>query len=259
MATSHERAHHDDANNVTYQRCLYAYEYAKDYVRDKQVLDIGCGLGYGTSVMARYAREITGVDYDEGTVESNIKKYVSQSNMKFVRGSVPPLDFPDGSFDVVTAFQFIEHIHRRPEMIKECLRVLRKGGVLLITTPNIKKSLARNPFHVHEYTFAEMRQEVGSIFSSFELLGLKGNEKVNAYYAANGRWVRAILKLDILGLHKILPSGLLVKPYNLITNIMRKSLMRSNSQTTGISLNDFSLDKAGLDEALDIYVMASKN
>lgn len=257
--SSHERAQHDEANNVTYQRCQYAYEYAVPFIRGKKVLDIGCGLAYGTSLMAEQAAEITGFDYDASTVNENKIRYNEIKNLNFIRGSVPPLPIEDKSYDVVTAFQFIEHIHPRKEFIKESLRVLKPGGVLLITTPNNKKSLARNPFHVHEYTFNEMQNELKNIGARFELAGLNGNKKVNDYYEANGKFVRAILKWDILGLHKRLPSQLLAGPYNFITNLMRNRLKTEVKQTTDISTKDFQLQSQNLDETWDIYALVYKD
>lgn len=256
--STHERAHQDEANNVTYQRCQFAYEFAVPYITGKEVLDVGCGNAYGTALMARSARNIQGVDYDAATVADNAQRYSSITNLSFRQGAVPPLPFPDQSFDVVTAFQFIEHIEKRKEFLAECLRVLRPGGRLLVTTPNVKKSLARNPFHVHEYTFDEMRSEIGSLTNQFELKGLNGNEKVNTYYAENGKFVRMILRFDIFGLHKILPASWLTAPYNLITNLMRNKLKDKVKQTVDISTRDFHLQDNALDDTWDIYLIGTR-
>jgi SAM-dependent methyltransferase len=256
--SSHERAHHDDANNVTYQRCQFAYEFAKPVILGKKVLDVGCGLAYGTALMAGTAASITGIDYDAETVEANKKQYNKIVNLDFKHAVVPPLPFDDATYDVITAFQFIEHIRPRREFLKDCLRVLKPGGTLLVTTPNIKRSLARNPFHVHEYTFEEMKEEAASLTASFELCGLNGNERVNTYYRENGKFVRMILRFDIFRLHRWLPSAWLSKPYNWITSLMRNRLKEKVDQTTDITTGDFFIQTDALDACLDIYLIAKK-
>jgi 2-polyprenyl-3-methyl-5-hydroxy-6-metoxy-1,4-benzoquinol methylase len=256
--SSHERALKDEANNVTFQRCQYAYEWCIPYITGKKVLDTGCGLGYGASYMAPHTFNITGIDYDKEVIERNKNEYSNVTNLDFIQGAIPPLPFRDSTFDVVTSYQFIEHIHHRKEFIKECLRVLKPGGKVLITTPNNKRSLARNPFHVHEYTFDEMKSEVSLFTKKFELLGLNANDKVRKYYEENGKFVRMILKWDILGLHKILPSKILFAPYNLITSLMRKKLQQQVTQTTDITTADFFLQSDNLDDCWDIYVVAEK-
>src|SRR5258706_902364 len=257
--SSHERARHDEINNVTYQRCQYAYEYALDFVKGKKVLDLGCGLAYGTSQMAKEASEIIGVDYDAKTISENQQHYKHLPNLKFMRASVPPLPFEAGSFQVVTMFQFIEHIRDRKKLLEECKRVLTSDGILIITTPNALKSFARNPFHIHEYTFDEMKTELQNIFSSGELKALKGDERVNEYYRQNEKMVRKIMQWDVLKLHRIIPASLLMKPCNLITTLMRKNLKHNVTETIAISTADFFLETSALNEGWDIYVLAKKN
>lgn len=256
--SSHERASRDEINNVTYQRCQFAYEYALDIVRGKKVLDLGCGLAYGTAQMAQQAAEITAVDYDAKTISENQLHYKNISNLRFIQASLPPLPFPDNSFEVVTMFQFIEHIRDRKKLVEECKRVLIPNGILIVTTPNALKSFARNPFHIHEYTFDEMKTELQNIFPGSELKALKGNDKVNEYYLQNEKMVRKIMKWDVLKLHRIIPASLLMKPYNLVTTLMRKTLKKNVSETVAISTTDFFLETAKLNEGWDIYVLAKK-
>lgn len=254
----YERAAKSDVNNVTHQRCMFAYEFARRHIQGKMVLDVGCGNGYGTALMSQDAREIIGVDYDKATVEANASEYRALSNVRFVQAKVPPLPFETDSVEVVATFQFIEHLEQRREFLKEAFRVLKPKGLLLLTTPNVKRTLARNPFHVHEYTFAEMAAELESIFHHYELYGLCGNEKVETYYQKNAEWVRKVMRWDVLGIHKILPAALIAKPYNMITHLMRQSLKERVQHTTDITVSDFYLAQENLDDALDIYAIAQK-
>ncbi len=253
-----ERPSFEDSNNVTVQRCFFAYEFARDFVKGKVTADIGCADGYGTQYLADYANEITGVDYSEPTLQIAREKHKTKTNLKFVSGSVPPIPLPDQSVDVVTAFQFIEHIHLRPQFMQEVKRILKPGGVFLCSTPNSKMSIARNPFHVHEYTFAEMEKEAGPIFSEIELRGVQGSERVNKYYADNAKWAKKILRLDPLGLHKLIPASWLIKPYNWLTTNMRKNLKETNTDTLAITTNDFFLSKTELDQTWDLFMVAKK-
>lgn len=253
-----ERPSFEDSNNVTVQRCFFAYEFAREYVKGKHTADIGCADGYGTQYLADYTLSTVGVDYSEATIAIAREKHKAKHNLSFKSGSVPPIPLESESVEVVTAFQFIEHIQDRVGFMKEVYRVLKPGGVFLCTTPNIKMSIARNPFHVHEYTFDEMKKEMTSVFNQVMLKGLQGNEKVNKYYEENARWAKKILRLDPLGLHKMVPSSWLVKPYNFLTTLMRKDLKDQNNDTLQIRTGDFYLTEDRLDFTWDIYVIATK-
>jgi ubiquinone/menaquinone biosynthesis C-methylase UbiE len=254
-----ERPSFEDSNNVTVQRCFFAYEFARDFVKDKTTADIGCADGYGTQYLADYTRTTVGVDYSEATLVEARKKHAAKTNLTFKSGSVPPLPLESESMDVITAFQFIEHIEDRLGFIKEVHRVLKPGGLFLCSTPNAKMSIARNPFHVHEYTFDEMKQEMGKVFSNYDIKGVQGNAAVNKYYEDNAKWAKKILRLDPLGIHKMIPARWLVAPYNFLTTMMRKDLKEVNNDTLNITTKDFFLTTENLDATWDIFVAARKS
>lgn len=253
-----ERPSFEDSNNVTVQRCFYAYEYARPFVEGKTTADIGCADGYGTTYLADYTLATVGVDYSQATVNEANRKHAHKKNLTFKTGKVPPIPLESESVDVLTSFQFIEHIEDRVGFIKDAYRVLKPGGVFLCSTPNNKMSIARNPFHVHEYTFDELEKEMRSVFPDVEMQGLQGNEKVNTYYEENAKWAKKILKLDPLGLHKIIPASWLITPYNFLTSKMRNSLKEQNNDTLTITTKDFFLTKDNLDATWDIFVVARK-
>lgn len=258
MIFDRERPSFEPSNNVTVKRCFYAYEYAEQYVKGKKIADIGCGSGYGTVHLALFADSATGVDYSAQTLEESRKEYAAVKNLDFVHGKVPPVPLESESMDVVTAFQFIEHIRDPLAFIQDVYRVLKPGGVFICTTVNAKMSLARNPFHAFEYDFAGMESDFQKVFEEVEMNGLQGNERVNHYYHDNNKWVKSILKWDVLGLHKILPASLITLPYNFLTSRMRNKLAEENPIALDIDTKDFFLTKEDLDNTWDIFVVARK-
>lgn len=140
------------SDNVIYQRHLVAYNYALSNISGN-VLEVGCGEGYGLSLLAHKAAEYIAID----KFTPDLSRFAANlANVRFIPMSVPPLGFPDNTFDYIVSFQVIEHIEEDEELVKEMARVLKPGGQLILTTPNKKMSLTRNPWHIREYTVAEL-------------------------------------------------------------------------------------------------------
>ena len=205
-----ERVSAEASDNFVFQRSLLAYHAAAERIAG-DVLEIGTGSGYGIEVVAPRARRFVTVDKHVPAPE-----LLQLPNVEFRQAEVPPLDFPDGSFDCVISFQVIEHIRRDGDFVREIARVLRPGGRFIVTTPNAPMSLTRNPWHVREYTAEELRRLLAGSFSTVETLGVFGNEKVMDYYEENRRSVRRITRFDVLDLQHRLPRRLLQLPYDLL-------------------------------------------
>ncbi|MGH3494161.1 MAG: class I SAM-dependent methyltransferase, partial [Sciscionella sp.] len=121
------------AENYWFRRHEVAYEFAVPLVTGRSVLEIGCGEGYGTALLAASARRILGVDYDALTAAHAAATY---PQARFVRANLAALPVRSATADVVVSLQVIEHVWNHQEFLRECLRVLRPGGALLVTTPN---------------------------------------------------------------------------------------------------------------------------
>lgn len=255
----HERLDFSLSNTVNIQRCMFAYHFAKKFVANKSVADIGCAAGYGTSLLASDAESVTGIDFCEKTIANARDNYGHHPKMAFATSKVPPICLPESSMDVVVCFQLIEHIEDQVELLKQVYKVLKPGGTFICTTPNAAKSIARNPFHTHEYSLEEMNSDAQKVFDSFTLMGLKGNHKIKKYYEDNSNLVSSILFWDFLKLHKLLPANWLVKPYNLLSSLVRYQLLLLNEESTQTNINDFYLSTDDIDNSLDIYLIAHKN
>ncbi len=144
--------------NYWFRRHEAAYLALRSYCRDAVVLEAGCGEGYGADLLARDARLVAGLDYDALTAAHVARAYPA---VRTVRGNLATLPFRESTVDVVANLQVIEHLWDQAGFLRECHRVLRPGGRLLVTTPNrITFSPGRdtplNPFHTRELAPSEM-------------------------------------------------------------------------------------------------------
>jgi SAM-dependent methyltransferase len=137
---------------------LARYAFAARLARGKRVLDAGCGAGYGAARLAACARYVAALDIDFETVNAARAQYES-SNLSFIQGDCRKLPFPEACFDLVVAFEVVEHLERWEELLAEARRVLAPRGELIISTPNrvyyAESRESPNPFHVHEFDYGE--------------------------------------------------------------------------------------------------------
>lgn len=248
-----ERVSREASDNFVFQRSLLAYHAAAELVAG-DVLEIGTGSGYGIEVIAPRAARFVTVDKHAPASE-----LLRQEGVEFRQAVVPPLAFPDASFDCVISFQVIEHISRDAEFVREICRVLRPGGLFVVTTPNAPMSLTRNPWHVREYTADELDGLLRrGGFGGIERLGVAGNERVMAYYEENRRSVARIARFDLLDLQHRLPRWMLRLPYDLLNRLNRRKLLRENTDlTTSIRMEDYRIGPVTVG-SFDLFFVARK-
>ncbi|WP_158683450.1 glycosyltransferase [Burkholderia sp. BE12] len=152
----------------------HRYYLVSELVKGKDVLDIACGEGYGSGLMALSARSVIGVDIDSVTVEHASVHY-RQPNLRFETGSCAAIPLPDHSVDVVVSFETIEHHDQHEEMMLEISRVLREDGVLIISSPDkyeySEKPGFKNSFHVKELYLDEFKSLLSHHFSHVDIYG----------------------------------------------------------------------------------------
>jgi 2-polyprenyl-3-methyl-5-hydroxy-6-metoxy-1,4-benzoquinol methylase len=200
--------------NYWFRRHEVAYQFALPHVAGKRVLEVGCGEGYGTALLATSAADVVGIDYDALTVVHAAARYRQAS---FIRGNLAALPVASETVDAVATLQVIEHVWNHREFLSECRRVLRPGGLLLVTTPNrltFSPSLEApvNPFHTKEFTAAELRElltasgldiaQVCGLHAGPRLVGLDeryGGSFVDAQLAASPDEWGGALRADVAG------------------------------------------------------------
>jgi SAM-dependent methyltransferase len=150
------------------------YTFAARLARGKRVLDAGCGAGYGSAELAHTAASVVGVDVAPEALDYARANY-RLPNLSFVQASCASLPHPDSSFDLVVAFEVIEHLENFSALLLEARRVLAPNGQFIVSTPNklyyteSRGPEGANPFHVHEFEFDEFRSELKHVFPHVSL------------------------------------------------------------------------------------------
>jgi SAM-dependent methyltransferase len=172
--------------NYWYRRHLVVYEWIAERVRDKQVIDMACGEGYGTAILARTASSATGVDANPDAYEHARLRYTA-ANVRFARALVDRYAEPA---DAVVFLQTIEHLQEPGEVLDHFRSLVGPGGCVYVSTPNVltlaPKGAPRsgNPWHVHEYRREEFESLCRAHFADVELYGLFHARKLRAHELA---------------------------------------------------------------------------
>ena len=165
------------------------YAFASRFVAGKRVLDLGCGSGYGSAELARTAESVVGVDVSPDAI-GYARAHYQAASLSFALHSCVDLPFSAGSFDLITAFEVIEHLTNWRELLKEAQRLLSPSGTFLVSTPNKlyyadqRREAGPNPFHEHEFEFEEFRD---ALMEHFAIVDVQLQNRTEAFvYAAAG-------------------------------------------------------------------------
>jgi ubiquinone/menaquinone biosynthesis C-methylase UbiE len=153
----------------------HRYHFAARWAAGKRVLDVACGEGYGSALLARHALQVTGVDVAQAAIDHAQREYAHLANAKFVRASCTAIPLPDASIDVAVSFETLEHIAEQEAVLDELARVLTPGGVLELSCPNKLEYTDRrnfaNEFHVKELYREELAALVAPRFPHAQWYG----------------------------------------------------------------------------------------
>ncbi|CAN5582956.1 hypothetical protein BH10ACI2_BH10ACI2_12940 [soil metagenome] len=164
------------------------YHFAAPYAAGKSVLDIACGTGFGEQILVDAGvGRIFAADYSEDALLTT--KELRTRNTDLLRTDGTSLPFEDGTFDVITSFETVEHIPDYVGFVRELRRVLKKDGVMIMSTPNAHytrpvNGVPINPFHVYEFTPEEFQDLLTRNFSGIELYGQRvtKNRRICPYW-----------------------------------------------------------------------------
>jgi SAM-dependent methyltransferase len=172
--------------NYWFRRHLVVYEWIAERLSGLRAIDMACGEGYGSDVLARRAASVVGVDANPEAHEHARLRY-SSANLRFARDLVDKFSEPA---DAVVFLQTIEHLERPGDVLDHFRSLVGERGVVFVSTPNVltlaPKGAPRsdNPWHVHEYRCEEFEALCRAHFASVEMYGLFHARKLRAHELA---------------------------------------------------------------------------
>ncbi len=181
-----------------FQEHMYRYRFVKDIIKGKIIADIACGVGYGCMEMINCgAKKVIGIDNDEKAIK-HAKDIYHHNRIIFMLRDAADTGLLSKSIDVVVSFETIEHVEKPDNLIKEIKRILKPGGILVISTPNKSMSIEDNPFHFKEYDLNEYKK----LLSGFKNIKFYGQRKVN--FPIIFSWVKKNKSLIPKNLHRLI-------------------------------------------------------
>lgn len=246
-----ERLHEGNALfGVDLVRHRAAYAHAIRTAREgaaRRILDLGCGTGYGTAELAEALGSVFAID------RISPDKEARHPGAHFMRADASGIPLGPGSFDLVVSFQVIEHLADPSPYLETIARILGPDGQALISTPNLPQSDGENPFHVREYTADELRVLLETRFEEVEVLGVSATPEPMAYYDARLERIRRIVRVDPLGLRRVLPRWFIDWAFASLAIVVRRGIQQRDGLPT-VTLDDFPIVPAN-DRCLDLLAV----
>ncbi len=239
---------------------LTAYNYCKDYVAGKDILDVGCGTGYGSNLLAKTAKSVTAVDLSDTGI-AIAKDTYHKPNLTYKVMDASDLSyFKDKTFDLVYSSQCIEHVVEYERFVSEVIRVLKDDGIFIVTTPNADLYVPGVvPFHYKEFTADELKALLSIFFRDVKMYGVFGDDKVMNVQGGLFKFGKFLTKVDFMNLRNKLPKGIYIYLYQKMLKIAKSGLFkRDSSLAESITTDSFWISDKDIKNSLDLLGVCKK-
>ena len=254
----------DPVARIQYMRHLFAYIAAAERLPpDATVLEIGTGEGYGGNLLRTKGLHLIGTDLSMQALRHAREVY---ARIPFCAADGMALPFPAAMFDAIVSFQVVEHVPQVSRYLREAGRVLKPGGLLILTTPNRNLRLLPfqrpwNPYHLREYTARGLARALQRHFRQVAILGVSATSQILAVEKARVRQspVR-VYALMLLGWLRRGPSGIKPAPVAHVATALADRLPNADLRTSTMpraQVEDFFLT-AQTDHSLDLFAIVSQ-
>jgi len=238
----------------------HRYCFAARFAENRRVLDIACGEGYGSAFLAKWAKEVIGIDSDADTIDHAGNKYSSMSNLSFQVGRCEASHEHLGGFDLVVSYETIEHLteHDQVELLNHIGKVLGQDGLFICSSPDKNEYAAagqsKNQFHKHEMTLTELKSRLQTYFRHVYLYGQR-ILSLSAMWKLDG-WRDAPFRFYARNeLLEEVPVGESFSPPLYVIALCSNRALQSE---TIAEANSFYFDTANVEKTKDLYEWAMR-
>lgn len=236
----------------------FAYATVEEYAHPTcRLLEIGFGEGYGSEIVAPWIAEYVGVEVDREIVAHAATKY-GRPGASFAHYDGVRLPFDHASFDLVIAFQVLEHVRDPEAFLLEARRVARPDGRVLLITPNRNHRVAEgerpwNRYHVREFSPGELDEVCRKVFETVDVFGIHGSPDMNAIEKSRVARARKLARLDPLGLRYVLPERFDTR----LRTLLRRRHTATDVSASGLQIGIEHVRRAreGIDDSLDLMAV----
>lgn len=234
------------------------YSFCRKYVKNKVVLEVGSGSGYGTYHLSKFAKKIIAIDKDSGSIKESEKRYKSK-NITFIPSTIEAYKTHQ-KFDIIIMLQVMEHILEIHSFLEKILFLLKKNGLVILSTPNaLTQSYNENPYHHKEFNSTELRNLLSGYFKRVNLYGLHGDRKICEYEQMRKKQVLSILSKDPWNVRRFIPR--IIRKYIFdIISFSRKNItkVKTNNYYNSISENNFIISQTELNKSIDLIAISKQ-
>ncbi len=248
----------------TFARHEVVYRAIANHLKHQQVIDCGCGEGYGSSILRQQAAAVVAIDRSPSTISDAQQKYVHQGITFIPQELEQTWPFTQQSFDAAVCCQVIEHLKIPELLLREMSRILKPSGWAVLSTP-FRPTFSPtgdilDPYHFHEYDRQEYEQLLRKFFPTVSIYALTGNQIIIDHLHRDISSIRRIVALDLFRLRRWLPLSIKQWCYDVGLNTVRR-LQYASGTVRPVTIQDFRITAKQIpdDHVLDLIAICGNS
>ncbi len=248
---------HNSILSPTISQHKTVYSFCRKFTKNKNIVEIGCGTGFGANFLAMESKSVVAIDSDKFAIEE-CQQYFQRNNLTFISSSIESFTSIQ-KVDTVICLQVIEHLNTPEILLKKTVDLLKKNGHFIISTPNAAtQSYNENPYHIKEFTASELKNLLEKYFEEVTIYGLFGDGVIENIEKKRREQILKIFAIDIFNFRKKTPLVLRQRLFDIATLLNRSLISLRTKQSSTFSEKNFTIKRL-TNNAIDLLAVCSNH